>query len=47
LGAEQTGINYLIIKPGKREAFAHRIATRRRSTWSWPARDESSSTTNW
>jgi uncharacterized cupin superfamily protein len=24
LGAEQTGINYLFVKPGKREAFAHR-----------------------
>jgi mannose-6-phosphate isomerase-like protein (cupin superfamily) len=24
LGAEQTGMNYLIVKPGKREAFAHR-----------------------
>ena len=24
LGAEQTGMNYLIIKPGQREAFAHR-----------------------
>jgi uncharacterized cupin superfamily protein len=24
LGAEQTGVNYLIIKPGQREAFAHR-----------------------
>lgn len=24
LGAEETGINYLIVKPGKREAFAHR-----------------------
>lgn len=24
LGAEQTGINYLIVKPGRREAFAHR-----------------------
>jgi mannose-6-phosphate isomerase-like protein (cupin superfamily) len=24
LNAEQTGINYLIIKPGQREAFAHR-----------------------
>lgn len=24
LGAEQTGINYLIIKPNQREAFAHR-----------------------
>ncbi|MGO9972385.1 MAG: cupin domain-containing protein [Solirubrobacteraceae bacterium] len=24
LGAEQTGVNYLIVKPGKREAFAHR-----------------------
>jgi uncharacterized cupin superfamily protein len=24
LGAEQTGINYLIVKPGEREAFAHR-----------------------
>lgn len=24
LGAEQTGINYLVIKPGRREAFAHR-----------------------
>jgi mannose-6-phosphate isomerase-like protein (cupin superfamily) len=24
LGAEQTGINYLIVKPGQREAFAHR-----------------------
>jgi mannose-6-phosphate isomerase-like protein (cupin superfamily) len=24
LGAEQTGVCYLIIKPGRREAFAHR-----------------------
>jgi mannose-6-phosphate isomerase-like protein (cupin superfamily) len=24
LGTEQTGLNYLIIKPGQREAFAHR-----------------------
>jgi mannose-6-phosphate isomerase-like protein (cupin superfamily) len=24
LGAEQTGIAYLVIKPGQREAFAHR-----------------------
>lgn len=24
LEAEQTGLNYLIIKPGRREAFAHR-----------------------
>ena len=24
LGAEQTGLNYLTVKPGKREAFAHR-----------------------
>lgn len=24
LGAEQTGLNYLIVKPGRREAFAHR-----------------------
>lgn len=24
LGAEQTGMNYLIVKPGQREAFAHR-----------------------
>jgi mannose-6-phosphate isomerase-like protein (cupin superfamily) len=24
LGAEQTGANYLIVKPGQREAFAHR-----------------------
>ncbi len=24
LGAEQTGLNYLIIKPEQREAFAHR-----------------------
>lgn len=24
LGAEQTGLNYLIVKPGQREAFAHR-----------------------
>ena len=24
LSAEQTGLNYLIIKPGQREAFAHR-----------------------
>ena len=24
LGAEQTGLNYLIIKPAQREAFAHR-----------------------
>jgi len=27
LGAEQTGLNYLIVKPGKREAFAHRHRT--------------------
>lgn len=24
LGAEQTGINFLTVKPGRREAFAHR-----------------------
>ena len=24
LGAEQTGVNYLIVKPERREAFAHR-----------------------
>lgn len=24
LGAEQVGMNYLIVKPGQREAFAHR-----------------------
>lgn len=24
LGAEQVGVNYLIVKPGRREAFAHR-----------------------
>lgn len=24
LGAEQTGMNYLAVKPGQREAFAHR-----------------------
>jgi uncharacterized cupin superfamily protein len=24
LAAEQTGLNYLIVKPGRREAFAHR-----------------------
>ena len=24
LGCEQTGMNYLIVKPGRREAFAHR-----------------------
>ena len=24
LGAEQTGFNYLVVKPGQREAFAHR-----------------------
>jgi uncharacterized cupin superfamily protein len=24
LGAEQVGMNYLIVKPGRREAFAHR-----------------------
>lgn len=24
LGAQQTGVNYLIVKPGQREAFAHR-----------------------
>jgi uncharacterized cupin superfamily protein len=24
IGAEQTGMNYLIVKPGQREAFAHR-----------------------
>jgi len=27
LGAEQTGLNFLTIKPGKREAFAHRHRT--------------------
>ena len=27
LGAEQTGLNYLTIKPGRREAFAHRHRT--------------------
>jgi uncharacterized cupin superfamily protein len=26
LGAEQTGLNYLVLKPGRREAFAHRHA---------------------
>jgi uncharacterized cupin superfamily protein len=24
LGADQTGMNFLVVKPGKREAFAHR-----------------------
>jgi mannose-6-phosphate isomerase-like protein (cupin superfamily) len=27
LGAEQTGVNYLIVKPGQREAFAHHHGT--------------------
>lgn len=27
LGAEQTGVNYLIVKPGQREPFAHRHRT--------------------
>jgi uncharacterized cupin superfamily protein len=27
LGAAQTGMNYLIVKPGQREAFAHRHRT--------------------
>jgi uncharacterized cupin superfamily protein len=27
LGAEQTGMNFLIVKPGRREAFAHRHGT--------------------
>ncbi len=27
LGTEQTGFNYLIVKPGQREAFAHRHNT--------------------
>ena len=27
LGAEQTGLNYLIVKPGQREPFAHRHRT--------------------
>jgi mannose-6-phosphate isomerase-like protein (cupin superfamily) len=27
LGAEQTGMNYLVVKPGQREAFAHRHHT--------------------
>jgi mannose-6-phosphate isomerase-like protein (cupin superfamily) len=27
LGAQQTGLNYLIVKPGQREAFAHRHRT--------------------
>ena len=27
LGAEQTGMNHLVLKPGRREAFAHRHQT--------------------
>lgn len=27
LAAEQTGMNYLVVKPGQREAFAHRHKT--------------------
>ena len=27
LGAEQTGMNFLIVEPGRREAFAHRHRT--------------------
>jgi uncharacterized cupin superfamily protein len=27
LGAEQTGMNFLIVKPGQREAFSHRHRT--------------------
>jgi mannose-6-phosphate isomerase-like protein (cupin superfamily) len=27
LGAEQTGMNFLVVKPGQREAFAHRHRT--------------------
>jgi uncharacterized cupin superfamily protein len=27
LGAEQTGMNFLVVKPGQREAFAHRHGT--------------------
>jgi uncharacterized cupin superfamily protein len=27
LGAEQTGMNFLVVKPGRREAFAHRHRT--------------------
>jgi mannose-6-phosphate isomerase-like protein (cupin superfamily) len=27
IGAEQTGFNYLTVKPGRREAFAHRHRT--------------------
>jgi mannose-6-phosphate isomerase-like protein (cupin superfamily) len=27
LGAEQTGLNFLTVKPGRREAFAHRHRT--------------------
>ncbi len=27
LDAEQTGLNYMIVKPGKREAFAHKHRT--------------------
>lgn len=27
LGAEQTGMSYLIVRPGRREAFAHRHRT--------------------
>ena len=27
LGAEQVGMNYLVVKPGRREAFAHRHRT--------------------
>lgn len=27
LGAEQTGLNYIVVKPGQREAFAHKHRT--------------------
>jgi mannose-6-phosphate isomerase-like protein (cupin superfamily) len=27
LGADQTGLNFLVVKPGRREAFAHRHRT--------------------
>ncbi len=46
LGAEQTGMNYLIVKPGQREAFAHRHRTAEEICVVWPAQGPSSPMTN-
>jgi uncharacterized cupin superfamily protein len=39
LGAEQTGMNFLSVKPGRREAFAHRHKTAEEIYVVWAAPD--------